>query len=145
VEVSRSHFSLTWGLFLSSCIHGLPFALVLALTSLSLSLPERKTETLQLELFGMVTGQQVNGQQAIAATEVVEEQPPEEAPEEPPPPEPTQPPEPKSVSRVVTTRARKWSAACPGQRNNRPAQARCSRPSVSVISRLRPCGSIWRN
>ena len=120
MEVSRSHFSLTWGLFLSSCIHGLPFALVLALTSLSLSLPERKTETLQLELFGMVTGQQVNGQQALAAAEVVEEQPPEEAPEEPPPPEPTQPPEPKSVSRVITPRPKVE------RRLPRPAQQQAS-------------------
>lgn len=119
MEVSRSRFSLTWGMFLSSCIHGLPFALVLALTSLSLSLPERRSETLQLELFGMVTGQQVSGQQEVAP---MEEQPQEQAQEEPAPPEPT--PEPKSVPRMVAPRP-KVSRPLP-----RPARQQASEGQV---------------
>lgn len=115
MDVSRSHFSLNLGLFMSAVIHVLPFALIFVLTSVKFVVPERKCETLQVELFGMVTGQQVSGQQEVAAVEE-QPQPQEQAAEEPPPPEPIQPPEPKSVPKHVAPRPKHSYAPAPPRR-----------------------------
>ena len=112
MDVSRSRFSLQLGLLFSAVIHALPFMFVFALTSLVLAVPDTKTDTLQVELFGMVTGQQVSGQQEVAAVEE-QPQPQEQVEEESPPPEPTQLPEPKSVPKRVTPRPKQNYAPAP--------------------------------
>lgn len=95
--MSRSHFSLNRGLLISLVIHVLPFALVMALSHVRFAVPQRAGERLQVELFGMVTGQQVAGQQAMAA---IEEQKGEAAPEEEKAPE--EPPHPAAQKREPT-------------------------------------------
>jgi len=111
VNISRSHFSLNRGLLLSLVIHALPFALVVALSHVRFTVPQRAGERLQVELFGMVTGQQVAGQQAMAAIEAQKgEAAPEEekAPEEPP-----HPVEQKREPNAVVIRKKKKSPASP--------------------------------
>ena len=67
MNISQSHFSLPKGLFISVVVHALPLFMVLMLTRTHFVPKRTQTEFLQVELFGMVTGQQVAGEQAAAA------------------------------------------------------------------------------
>lgn len=118
MNVSRSHFSLSRGLLISVIVHGLPFIFVIVLTSFKFAVPERQTNALQVELFGMVTGQQVAGHKAVAAVEehaAVAGQAvalPQQQ-ESVSPPEPPSHAEQKSVAKPVPVRAQKGSAPVP--------------------------------
>ncbi|MHC1711152.1 MAG: cell envelope integrity protein TolA [Solidesulfovibrio sp.] len=110
MDVSRSHFTLNTGLLVSVAVHALPFVLVFVLTHSKSVVPLQKNVVLQVELLGMVTGQQVSGQEEVAA---VKEQPQELHQEEAPPPEPSRPVEPNSVPKPVLPHQRRSSAPAP--------------------------------
>lgn len=129
MNVSRSHFSLNRGLFVSVAVHVLPFALVAALTHFKPVVPQRQTDVLQVELFGMVSGQQVAGREAVATVEeqaAIEEQSAAALPQQEEvvaPPEPPRPEEQKSVPNApkpVPVRAQQQSAPAP-RRQSVPA------------------------
>jgi len=115
VNVSRSHFSLGRGLLISVTIHALPFALMFAVARMHFAVPQQQTAALQIELFGMVTGQQVAAQQATvaAAARQAEGRPSQEEQEEKtvPPEESPHPTESKSALKPVTVRQRKRSVS----------------------------------
>jgi TonB family protein len=81
-SLSRSRFSLAWGLLVSALLHGLPLAGWLAFGSLGPAAQPSPVETLQLDVFGLLSDRQVEERRA---EEAVQGEPELEPEPEPPP------------------------------------------------------------